>query len=72
LALLEKYYELDAATHGISFIGRLATYRYLDMDKVIGEALDISADFLARRAEKGNLLPKFPLGLNLRPIANPQ
>jgi len=26
----------------ISFVGRLATYRYLDMDKVIGEALRFS------------------------------
>jgi UDP-galactopyranose mutase len=28
----------------VSFMGRLATYRYLDMDQVIGEALDFGVE----------------------------
>jgi UDP-galactopyranose mutase len=31
---------------GVSFLGRLATYRYLDMHQVIAEALDFSERFL--------------------------
>lgn len=63
-ALLQRYCELAASTRGVSFLGRLATYRYLDMDKVIGEALDFARQFLASRASKNAELPKFPLGFD--------
>jgi len=33
------YKELADATPGVSFVGRLATYRYYDMDQVVGQAL---------------------------------
>ena len=33
---------IDPNKPGISFIGRLGTYRYLDMEKVISESLDFS------------------------------
>ena len=40
-------YRKDAeALQNISFLGRLATYRYMDMHHVIGEALDYSSSFL--------------------------
>ncbi len=42
LTLLEKYRELAVQTPGVSFLGRLGTYRYLDMDQVIGESLDFA------------------------------
>jgi UDP-galactopyranose mutase len=44
--LLDRY--LEAAKHetGVTFVGRLGTYRYLDMDVCIGEALDVAAEFL--------------------------
>ncbi len=32
---------------GVSFLGRLATYRYMDMEAVIGEALDFAEIFVA-------------------------
>jgi UDP-galactopyranose mutase len=40
--------ELVEATDwkGVSFPGRLATYRYLDMDRVIAEALEFASSFL--------------------------
>ncbi len=43
----------------ISFLGRLATYRYMDMHHVIGEALDFSQSFL-QSLSAGNKVPVFP------------
>jgi UDP-galactopyranose mutase len=43
----------------VSFLGRLATYRYMDMHHVIGEALDFSEKFLKALAEDRKL-PVFP------------
>ena len=34
---------------GVTFVGRLGTYRYLDMDVTIREALDAAQTFLAHR-----------------------
>lgn len=41
-ALLEKYMALAQEEKGVTFIGRLGTYRYLDMHVVIGESLDLA------------------------------
>jgi UDP-galactopyranose mutase len=38
-ALYEKYAEEAAAEKNVSFVGRLATYRYYNMDQVVGMAL---------------------------------
>ena len=38
-ALLEQYLARAEAETGVTFVGRLGTYRYLDMDVTIGEAL---------------------------------
>lgn len=40
--MLNKYLNLALVENGVSFIGRLGTYRYLDMDVTIREALDVS------------------------------
>jgi UDP-galactopyranose mutase len=40
-ALLEQYETLATAETKVTFIGRLGTYRYLDMDVTIREALDV-------------------------------
>ena len=50
MTLLESYVRLAEATPGVTFVGRLGTYRYLDMDITIREALDTAADFLGRLA----------------------
>ncbi len=42
----------------VTFVGRLGTYRYLDMDVTIREALDTARLFLSRRAE-GASMPVF-------------
>lgn len=38
-ALYARYQALADATPGVSFVGRLATYRYYNMDQVVGQAL---------------------------------
>lgn len=44
--LLKKYREEAQTLTNVSFIGRLATYRYMDMHHVIGEALQFADDFM--------------------------
>ena len=39
LALYRRYEEDASALTGVTFIGRLATYRYYNMDQVVGQAL---------------------------------
>jgi len=57
--LLKKYRHLASTLTGVSFLGRLATYRYMDMETVIGEALEFSEKFLAASlANQG--IPVFP------------
>ena len=38
-ALFQRYQALADATPGVTFVGRLATYRYYNMDQVVGQAL---------------------------------
>ena len=38
-ALFKKYEALADATWGVTFVGRLATYRYYNMDQIVGQAL---------------------------------
>lgn len=59
MLLLKKYRELAAKERGVSFLGRLATYRYMDMEKVIGEALAFGEAF-ARAYKQDAPLPVFP------------
>jgi UDP-galactopyranose mutase len=62
VALFQQYARRATAQRGVSFLGRLATYRYLDMHHVIGEALDFAPRWLKARAA-GEVLPVFPAGL---------
>ena len=48
-ALLADYVARAEATANVTFMGRLGTYRYLDMDVTIREALDTARAFLAAR-----------------------
>ena len=45
--LFRKYADLAKSRHGISFIGRLGTYRYLNMDQVIMDTLEFARTFMA-------------------------
>jgi UDP-galactopyranose mutase len=55
---LERYVALAQAEQGVTFAGRLATYRYLDMDVTIKEALEVADVFLDRVA-RGDPMPVF-------------
>ncbi len=58
-AMLAKYVERARAEKGVSFVGRLGTYRYLDMDVTIGEALDAADAMLAAMRENRPIPPFF-------------
>ncbi len=57
-SLLEEYVALAEATPGVTFVGRLGTYRYLDMDVTIREALDTANLFLTQ-TRNGSPMPAF-------------
>ena len=61
-ALLAHYVEKANAETGVTFAGRLGTYRYLDMDVTIREALDTARRFKAA-AEKGEAMPAFVVSM---------
>lgn len=59
LQRLQHYVRLAEQTHGVSFIGRLGCYRYLDMHHVIDASLSYAALYLASLASGGSdALPK--------------
>jgi UDP-galactopyranose mutase len=55
---LARYVQLGHKESNVTFVGRLGTYRYLDMDVTISEALDVAARFLAS-AQKCEAMPAF-------------
>ncbi|HNU87471.1 MAG TPA: hypothetical protein PKJ94_04250, partial [Ferruginibacter sp.] len=57
--LLLQYRQDAEALNKVSFLGRLATYRYMDMHHVIGEALDFSKSWLSA-VKNGQKPPVFP------------
>ncbi len=56
--MLADYVARAETTHGVTFVGRLGTYRYLDMDVTIREALD-TADAYLGALEAGADMPAF-------------
>ena len=58
--LLKQYRDLAETETKVSFVGRLATYRYMDMHHVIGEALDFSRKFLQYTLHRQQDFPRFP------------
>ena len=50
-AVLGEYVKLAEEERGVTFVGRLGTYRYLDMDVCIEEALQTAAAYLGARGE---------------------
>ena len=64
ISMLSAYVALAKKAPGISFLGRLGTYRYLDMDVTIREAMDAATATL-ERLQEGAAPPAFfldPLG----------
>lgn len=56
--LLQRYIQMAKAETNVSFVGRLGTYRYLDMDVTIAEALR-AAEIYLRNTESGLPIPTF-------------
>ena len=56
--LLSAYVGRAEVEGGVTFVGRLGTYRYLDMDVTIREALDAGRLFLTKLAT-GQPMPAF-------------
>ena len=54
-SLLKQYVEPAKATPNVTFVGQLGTYRYLDMDVTIGEALTAADRMLAIVAADGQI-----------------
>jgi UDP-galactopyranose mutase len=46
--LFKKYQELANLEQDVTFVGRLAEYRYYNMDQVVGAALNASSKVLAK------------------------
>ena len=57
--LLDQYRAYASTQTGISFLGRLATYRYMDMQHVIREAIDFAKNF-SHACKHHQPLPVFP------------
>jgi UDP-galactopyranose mutase len=51
--LFKKYEALADRTEGVTFVGRLATYRYYNMDQIVGQALATFRRMDERRARLG-------------------
>jgi len=52
-----QYIEAANEATGVTFVGRLGTYRYLDMDVTIKEALEVANLYLANRRENRPMPP---------------
>ena len=57
-AMLTAYVKRAEQCRGVTFVGRLGTYRYLDMDTTIREAMD-TADTFLETVRKGEAMPAF-------------
>ena len=53
--ILKSYVDLAEQEQKVTFVGRLGTYRYLDMDVTIREALDCADLWLRHDAEKSRM-----------------
>jgi len=58
MELLRSYLTLAEQEKNITFVGRLGTYRYLDMDVTIAEAMK-TADLYLDSLNTGNVMPVF-------------
>jgi UDP-galactopyranose mutase len=52
--LYRKYKALADATPNVHFVGRLATYKYYNMDQVVGQALALVDQILGTRVKSGD------------------
>lgn len=58
--MLKEYVERAKKDSGVTFVGRLGTYRYLDMDVTIREAIDTAKNYL-KSLDNGEAFPAFSI-----------
>lgn len=58
MAMLQNYLDRAEKETNITFVGRLGTYRYLDMDVTIAEALETGRTYL-KSLEQNTVMPVF-------------
>ncbi len=58
MELLQRYLDQAENEKNITFVGRLGTYRYLDMDVTIAEALKVARDY-KKSLESNVMMPSF-------------
>lgn len=63
MKLLHKYLDLAEKEENITFIGRLGTYRYLDMDVTIAEALQTAEKYLHSLQNQESKMPVFTVNV---------
>ncbi|CCG87687.1 UDP-galactopyranose mutase [Erwinia piriflorinigrans] len=63
MKLLHKYLGLAEKEENITFIGRLGTYRYLDMDVTIAEALQTAEKYLHSLRNQESKMPVFTVNV---------
>lgn len=56
--LYNKYKKLADATPGVHFVGRLATYRYYNMDQVVAQALTLHKKLAEKHKEESPIVVK--------------
>ena len=66
--MLDRYLADAMACERHSFLGRLATYRYMDMHHAIGDAIEFAAQWLGAR-HRGEPLPRFPASSHSNPAS---
>ncbi len=63
--LYERYRELAEKTANVYFCGRLANYKYFNMDQVVAQALHLYRNIVEDEAAAAVLPPKRPAGASL-------
>jgi UDP-galactopyranose mutase len=74
MGLYKKYQELAEARSDVHFVGRLATYKYYNMDQVVGQALAVYARIVGQKraeATRTSLAPTALAASRRRPIVVP-
>src|SRR6185312_10553820 len=68
-ALYNRYKELADATRGVHFVGRLATYKYYNMDQVVGQGLALFDKLVETENERIVLPSRIPARSSMIPTA---
>jgi UDP-galactopyranose mutase len=63
--LYKKYQELAEARHDVHFVGRLATYKYYNMDQVVAQALSVYARIVGQKRSEATRAALAPAAVTI-------